>query len=100
MITDTKVPILTGSKAVTEELGIKLENVKLEDFGLAKKVIIDKDNTTIIEGEGKADEIEGRIKQLRRQVEEAISDLLRPEPAGRAFMLHFPNAYFTKSFNA
>ncbi len=68
------IAILTGGKAITEDLGIKLENVKLEDLGRAKKVIIDKDNTTIIEGAGKANEIEGRIKQLRTQVEDASSD--------------------------
>jgi len=68
------IAILTGGKAITEDLGIKLENVKLEDLGRAKKVTIDKDNTTIIEGAGKANEIEGRIKQLRGQVEDASSD--------------------------
>jgi chaperonin GroEL len=68
------IAILTGGKAITEDLGIKLENVKLEDLGRAKKVIIDKDNTTIVEGAGKAAEIEGRIKQLRMQIEEASSD--------------------------
>jgi chaperonin GroEL len=68
------IAILTGGKAITEDLGIKLENVKLEDLGHAKKVIIDKDNTTIVEGAGKAAEIEGRVKQLRMQVEEATSD--------------------------
>jgi chaperonin GroEL len=68
------IAILTGGKAVTEDLGIKLENVKEEDLGHAKKVTIDKDNTTIIEGVGKASEIEGRIKQLRAQVEESTSD--------------------------
>jgi chaperonin GroEL len=68
------IAILTGGKAITEDLGIKLENVKVEDLGRAKKVTIDKDNTTIIEGTGKAAEIEGRIKQLRAQVEEATSD--------------------------
>ena len=68
------IAILTGGKAITEDLGIKLENVKLEDLGHAKKVSIDKDNTTIIEGAGKASEIEGRIKQLRAQIEEATSD--------------------------
>jgi len=68
------IAILTGGKAVTEDLGIKLENVKLEDLGRAKKVIIDKDKTTIIEGAGKPAEIEGRIKQLRAQIEEATSD--------------------------
>jgi chaperonin GroEL len=68
------IAVLTGGKAITEDLGIKLENVKIEELGRAKKVIIDKDNTTIIEGAGKANEIEGRIKQLRTQVEDATSD--------------------------
>src|SRR4026209_941881 len=68
------IAVLTGGKAITEDLGIKLENVKLEDLGRAKKVTIDKDNTTIVAGAGKASEIEGRIKQLRMQVEETTSD--------------------------
>ena len=68
------IAILTGGKAITEDLGIKLENVKLEDLGRAKKVTIDKDNTTIVAGAGKASEIEGRIKQLRMQIEESTSD--------------------------
>src|SRR5207237_3483536 len=68
------IATLTGGKAITEDLGIKLENVKLEDHGSAKKVTIDKDNTTIVSGAGKASEIEGRIKQLRVQVEETTSD--------------------------
>ena len=68
------IGILTGGKAISEDLGIKLENVKLEDLGKAKKVTIDKDNTTIIEGAGKASDIEGRVKQLRAQVEETTSD--------------------------
>jgi chaperonin GroEL len=68
------IAILTGGKAITEDLGIKLENVKLEDLGRAKKVTIDKDNTTVVAGAGKASEIEGRIKQLRIQVEDATSD--------------------------
>jgi len=68
------IAILTGGKAVTEDLGIKLENVKIEDLGRAKKVTIDKDNTTIVEGAGKASEIEGRIKQIRAQIEETTSD--------------------------
>jgi len=68
------IATLTGGKAITEDLGIKLENVKLEDLGRAKKVTIDKDNTTIVAGAGKASEIEGRIKQLRVQVEETTSD--------------------------
>jgi chaperonin GroEL len=68
------IAILTGGKAITEDLGIKLENVKLEDLGRAKKIIIDKDKTTVIEGAGKSGEIEGRIKQLRVQIEDATSD--------------------------
>jgi chaperonin GroEL len=66
--------ILTGGKAVTEDLGIKLENVKVEDLGKAKKITIDKDATTIVEGAGKTKDIEGRVKQLRTQVEETTSD--------------------------
>ena len=66
--------ILTGGKAVTEDLGIKLESVKLDDLGQAKKVTIDKDNTTIIEGAGTQTSIEGRVKQLRVQVEDTSSD--------------------------
>ncbi len=68
------IATLTGGKAITEDLGIKLENVKLEDLGRAKKATIDKDNTTIVAGAGKASAIEGRIKQLRMQVEETTSD--------------------------
>jgi chaperonin GroEL len=68
------IATLTAGKAITEDLGIKLENVKVEDLGRAKKVTIDKDNTTIVEGGGKAGEIEGRIKQIRAQVEDTTSD--------------------------
>jgi chaperonin GroEL len=68
------IAILTGGKAITEDLGIKLENVKLEDLGRAKKVTIDKDNTTIVEGAGKASEIEGRVKQIRQQIDITTSD--------------------------
>src|SRR5256712_5453467 len=68
------IAILTGGKAITEDLGIKIENVKLEDLGRAKKVLIDKDNTTIIEGSGKAKDIEGRVKQIRTQIDETTSD--------------------------
>src|SRR5947209_1799368 len=68
------ISTLTGGKAITEDLGIKLENIKLEDLGRAKKVVVDKDNTTIVEGAGKAKEIEGRIKQIRAQIEETTSD--------------------------
>jgi chaperonin GroEL len=68
------IATLTGGKAITEDLGIKLENVKVGDLGRAKKVTIDKDNTTIVEGAGKASEIEGRIKQIRAQIEDTTSD--------------------------
>ncbi len=68
------IATLTGGKAVTEDLGIKLENVKMEDLGKAKKITIDKDNCTIIEGGGKSSEIEGRVRQIRAQVEETTSD--------------------------
>jgi chaperonin GroEL len=68
------IAILTGGRAITEDLGIKLENVKLEDLGRAKKVTIDKDNTTIVEGAGKTSAIEGRVKQIRTQIEETTSD--------------------------
>jgi chaperonin GroEL len=68
------IATLTGGKAITEDLGIKLENVKIEDLGRAKKVTIDKDNSTIVEGAGKASEIEGRVKQIRQQVENTTSD--------------------------
>ncbi len=68
------IAILTGGKALTEDLGVKLENIKLEDLGKAKKVTIDKDNTTIVEGAGEGKAIEGRVKQLRVQVEETSSD--------------------------
>ena len=68
------VAILTGGKALTEDLGIKLENVKLADLGRVKKVVIDKDNTTLIDGAGKSSAIEGRVKQLRTQIEDTTSD--------------------------
>ncbi|MGA8870487.1 MAG: chaperonin GroEL, partial [Candidatus Acidiferrales bacterium] len=68
------IATLTGGKAITEDLGIKLENVKLEDLGRAKKITIDKDNTTIVEGAGKPSEIEGRVRQIRTQVDETTSD--------------------------
>ncbi len=68
------IAILTGGRAITEDLGIKLENIKIEDLGKAKKVTIDKDNTTIVEGDGTQGAIEGRVKQLRTQVEETSSD--------------------------
>jgi len=68
------IAILTGGKAVTEDLGIKLESVKLEDLGKAKRVTIDKDNTTIVDGGGKSSEIEARVKELRTQVDKTTSD--------------------------
>jgi chaperonin GroEL len=68
------IATLTGGKAITEDLGIKLENIKLEDLGRAKKVVVDKDNTTLIDGAGSTKEIEGRIKQIRAQIEETTSD--------------------------
>jgi chaperonin GroEL len=68
------IAILTGGKAITEDLGIKLENIKLEDLGRAKKIVVDKDNSTLVEGAGKTAAIEGRIKQIRAQIEETTSD--------------------------
>jgi chaperonin GroEL len=68
------IAILTGGRAITEDLGIKLESIKLEDLGKAKKVTIDKDNTTIVEGGGTSSAIEGRVKQIRTQVEDTTSD--------------------------
>ncbi|MBP1605694.1 MAG: groL [Acidobacteria bacterium] len=68
------IAILTGGRAITEDLGIKLENIRVEDLGRAKKVTIDKDNTTIVEGAGNQQAIEGRVKQIRTQVEETTSD--------------------------
>src|SRR3981189_1304280 len=68
------IAILTGGKVISEDLGIKLENIKLEDLGRAKKITIDKDNTTIVEGAGKQYDIEGRVKTLRAQIEETSSD--------------------------
>ena len=68
------IAVLTGGKAITEDLGIKLENIKLEDLGRAKKVVVDKDNTTLVEGSGKSSAIEGRIKQIRTQIDDTTSD--------------------------
>src|SRR5438046_7159675 len=68
------IAILAGGKCITEDLGIKLENVKMEDLGQAKKITADKDNTTIVEGKGKRSDIEGRVKQIRAQIEETTSD--------------------------
>ena len=68
------IAILTGGKALTEDLGIKLENIQLRDLGRAKRVVVDKENTTIIEGAGKSAEIQGRISQIKKQIEETDSD--------------------------
>ncbi len=68
------IAILTGGRCITEDLGIKLENVKMEDLGRAKRVTIDKENTTIIEGAGKTSSIQGRVSQIRKQIEETTSD--------------------------
>jgi chaperonin GroEL len=68
------IAILTGGRLIAEELGLKLENVTLKDLGRAKRIVVDKDNTTIIDGAGKKSDIEGRIKQIRAQVEETTSD--------------------------
>jgi chaperonin GroEL len=68
------IAVLTGGRCITEDLGIKLENVKMEDLGKAKRVTIDKENTTIVEGEGKQADIQGRVAQIRRQIEETTSD--------------------------
>jgi chaperonin GroEL len=67
------IAILTGGRAITEDLGIKLENVKVEDLGSAKKVVIDKDNTTIVEGAGKTETLQGRVKQIRAQIDDTTS---------------------------
>src|SRR5207253_7583121 len=71
------IAILTNGRAITEDLGIKLESIKLDDLGKAKKVTIDKDNTTIVEGAGSSQAIEGRVKQIRTQVEDTTSDFDR-----------------------
>src|SRR6059036_3688939 len=68
------IAILTGGKCITEDLGIKLENLKLEDLGRAKKIVIDKENTTLVEGRGKTSEIEGRVKEIRSQIDKTTSD--------------------------
>ncbi len=68
------IAVLTGGRVITEDLGIKLESIPLEDLGRAKRIVIDKENTTVIEGEGKNADIQGRVNQLRRQIEETTSD--------------------------
>ena len=68
------IAILTGGRCITEDLGIKLENIQLSDLGCAKRLSVDKENTVIVEGSGKASDIQGRVKQIRRQIEETTSD--------------------------
>jgi chaperonin GroEL len=68
------IAILTGGRCITEDLGIKLENLGLEDLGRAKSIVVDKENTTIVEGYGKSSDIQGRVNQIRRQIEETTSD--------------------------
>src|SRR5439155_7227558 len=68
------IAILTSGKAITEDLGIKLDSVKIQDLGQAKKVTVDKDNTTLVEGKGKHSEIEGRVKEIRSQIDKTTSD--------------------------
>src|ERR671914_1593040 len=68
------IAILTGGKLIAEELGVKLENIALQDLGRAKRIVVDKDNTTIVDGAGKKPDLEGRIKQIRAQIEETTSD--------------------------
>ena len=68
------IAILTGGRCITEDLGIKLENLQISDLGRAKRIVVDKENTTIVEGSGKSSEIQGRVKQIRRQIEETTSD--------------------------
>jgi chaperonin GroEL len=68
------IAVLTGGQAITEDLGLKLEGVTLKDLGRAKRITIDKDNTTIVEGAGKKADIEGRVKQIRAQIEDTTSD--------------------------
>jgi chaperonin GroEL len=68
------IAVLTGGKFISEDLGIKLESINLEDLGRAKSIVIDKENTTIVEGNGKSSEIQGRVNQIRRQIEETTSD--------------------------
>jgi chaperonin GroEL len=68
------IAILTGGKCITEDLGLKLENITLADLGRAKRIVVDKENTTIVEGSGKSSDIQGRVKQIRRQIDETTSD--------------------------
>jgi len=68
------IAILTGGKFISEDLGIKLESLSLDDLGRAKSIVVDKENTTIVEGHGKSSDIQGRVNQIRRQIEETTSD--------------------------
>ncbi|MCP5529939.1 MAG: chaperonin GroEL [Opitutaceae bacterium] len=68
------IAVLTGGKCITEDLGLKLENLTISDLGRAKRIVVDKENTTIVEGSGKSSDIQGRVKQIRRQIEETTSD--------------------------
>jgi chaperonin GroEL len=68
------IAILTGGKCITEDLGIKLENIQVSDLGRAKRIVVDKENTTIVEGSGKSSDIQARVKQIRRQIDETTSD--------------------------
>src|SRR5688500_13614453 len=68
------ISVLTGGRFISEDLGIKLESVELQDLGRAKSVVVDKENTTIVEGHGKSSEIQGRVNQIRKQIDETTSD--------------------------
>ena len=68
------IAVLTGGRCITDDLGLKLENLQISDLGRAKRIVVDKENTTIVEGSGKSSEIQGRVKQIRRQIEETTSD--------------------------
>src|SRR5207244_13659950 len=68
------IAVLTGGRCLTEDLGIKLENIDLNDLGRAKRIVVDKENTTIVEGSGKQSAIQGRINQIRKEIEETTSD--------------------------
>ena len=68
------IAVLTGGKCITEDLGVKLENIELSDLGSAKRIVVDKENTIIVEGAGKGSDIQGRVKQIRRQIDETTSD--------------------------
>src|SRR5208282_4292912 len=77
------IAVLTGGKCITEDLGIKLENISLDDLGKAKRITVDKENTTIVEGSGKHTDIQGRVSQIRRQIEETTSDYDREKLQAR-----------------